>query len=134
MLPTHRTALVEMTRWSISIIAFGTTRPEGVDDRLDILLVHDDVADTDPLKRLVAGDLGVVELDDDGRALDRLGPGFHRQGLRLLGQLGDLGVAGVLLAEAGRRPTAASGPGRPPSAFPARLPADQVGQVRGAGA
>ena len=75
----------------------GSTRPEGVDDRLDILLVHDDVVDTDPLGQLVAGDLGVVELDDDGRPLDRLGPGFHRQGLRLLGQLGDLGVAGVLL-------------------------------------
>ena len=72
MLPTQRTALVEMTRWSMICIASAPPRPQRVDDGLHVLLVHDQVVGAGAVREQPVGlARGVGQRHASGRARPR---------------------------------------------------------------
>ena len=115
MLPTQRTALVAMTRWSMICIGLGAAGPQRVDDALDVLLVHDEVVGAGALGQDPVGGAGrVVERHRHARPGDRGRAGGELEAARPALRGGDppVGRAGVL-----RWP----GPPRRAAARPARV-------------
>ncbi|GAA2616328.1 hypothetical protein GCM10010425_06800 [Streptomyces spororaveus] len=96
MLPTQRTALVEISRWSMTWMPWGTAAPESVDHGLQVLLVDHQVVG---LRLGHVGDAGggvrrgVVQGDRQTLARQLLGAGGGAQG----GQLGVLGLGAAVV-------------------------------------
>ena len=63
-----------MIRWSCSVIAFRAAGPQGVDDGLDVLLVHDEQVVVDVVRHVLVA-RRVVEGHDQAGAGERGEPG-----------------------------------------------------------
>ena len=130
MLPTQRTALVEMTRWSCSIIASAPPAHSALTTLCTSCWCTTMSSAVKPSGRLVGGALGVVEGDLAGPGpLTGSVPTRRRQPVGLAAHLLDGGVARAAPARsAGPPPPAGAGPTRP-GAPRRRLVADHVGEV-----